>query len=152
MELDPDFSAEMKDTFSLFDFDSTGQISTGELGTVLRGLGYNLTEKEIGHFINENDHNSSGKLDFPTFYNIVANNQPMRQAFAEEEVLELFDVFDIYNDGYIQAADLVYLLRELGEPLTMDDVTNLLREITIDGDKRVNIADLVEHMYSTSAP
>lgn len=152
MELDPDFAAEMKDTFSLFDFDSTGQISTGELGTVLRGLGYNLTEKEIGDFINENDHNGSGKLDFPTFYSIVANNQPMRQAFTEDEVLDHFEVYDIYNDGYIQAADLVYLLRELGEPLTVDDVTYLLREITIDGDKRVNIEDLVSHMFETSAP
>ena len=54
--------------------------------------------------------------------------------------------------GYILAEDLVELLREKGEPLTEDDVDNLLCEITIDGDNRVNIEDFVEHMFATSAP
>lgn len=105
----------------------------------------------------------SGRLDFPKFHSIVANNQPMkgpgmgihpdrgqgsvpsslRVVFAlvdtEEEVVDHFGVFDTYKDGHIDAADLVYLLRELGEPLTEGDVNSLLKEITVDGDKRVNI-------------
>jgi Ca2+-binding EF-hand superfamily protein len=42
------------------------------------------------------------------------------------------------------------MYRELGEPLSEEDVDSLLREITIDGDRRVNIRDLVSHMMVTS--
>ena len=63
--------AEWKEMFSLFDFDNTGFIKTDDLGTVLRGLGRNLTEAVIGTFINSYDANGSGKIDFPTFYRSV---------------------------------------------------------------------------------
>jgi len=54
--------------------------------------------------------------------------------------------------GFILAEDLVDLLLTKGEPLTQQDVDNLLCEIEIDGDDKVNIIDFIEHMFSTSAP
>ena len=44
------------------------------------------------------------------------------------------------------------MLRTKGEPLTADDVDNLLCEINIDGDNRIKISEFVEHMFATSAP
>ena len=54
--------------------------------------------------------------------------------------------------GYILAEDLVDFLREKGEPMTEEDVDNLLCEISIDGDNRIRIEDFVQHMFATSAP
>jgi Ca2+-binding EF-hand superfamily protein len=150
--LDEETLAEMKDVFSLFDFEKNGTILAEDLGTALRGLGFNLTEEQIGDYVNENDSNGSGILDFNKFHSIVVNNQPMRGPSSEEEMIKHFDVFDIYRDGKVDAADLVYLLRELGEPLTMEDVNALLQEITIDGDKQVDIRDFVRHIVQTSMP
>lgn len=151
IELDQLVVAEMKDVFSLFDFQNDGTIATEDLGTVLRGLGKNLTEEEVGDFINENDHNGSGKLDFPCFYSIVAENQPMREASTVEEVDKFFEPFDIYGNGHIMVEDFVKLLREMGEPLTEDDVHHLLRETEIDGDNRIDFRAFSRHMFETSA-
>jgi len=150
--LDPHVVSDMKDVFSLFDFKSDGTCATEDLGTVLRGLGYNLTEEQISDFINENDHDGSGKLDFATFYSIVAQNQPMRPASTLEEVEGFFEPFDLYHDGKIRAEDFVNLLQEMGEPLTAEDIHHLLREISIDGDNHVDFRAFARHMFETSAP
>ena len=47
--------AEFKETFSLFDKDGDGTITTKELGTVMRSLGQNPTEAELQDMINEVD-------------------------------------------------------------------------------------------------
>lgn len=45
--------SEFKEAFSLFDKDGDGTITTKELGTVMRSLGQNPTEAELGDMINE---------------------------------------------------------------------------------------------------
>jgi len=54
--------------------------------------------------------------------------------------------------GHIDAAEFVHMLRNMGEPLTEEDVHNLMQEIQFDGDKKINVAELVRHFFETSAP
>ena len=49
------FFVEFKEAFQLFDKDGDGTISTKELGTVMRSLGQNPTEKELQDMVNEVD-------------------------------------------------------------------------------------------------
>lgn len=42
---------EMREAFDIFDKDKNGKISTKELGTVMRSLGQNPTQKEIDDMI-----------------------------------------------------------------------------------------------------
>ncbi len=144
--------SEWKEMFSLFDHDNTGFLLTDDLGTVLRGLGRNLTEERVALLINAYDATGAGKLDFQTFYTLMVENAPMPGPCHEAQVLRDFRVFDVYRDGLLPVVDLVHLLRNLGEPLTRDDVDHLLQEIYIDGDNKINITDLVQHMFRTSAP
>ena len=44
---------------------SIGQITTKELGTVMRSLGQNPSESELQDMINEVDADSNGTIDFP---------------------------------------------------------------------------------------
>jgi hypothetical protein len=94
----------------------------------------------------------AGKIDFPTFYRLMTEESPMPGPCHEAQVLLDFHVFDMHRDGFIPVVDLVHLLRNLGEPLTRDDVDCLLAELYIDGDNKINIKDLVRHMFTTSAP
>ena len=54
---------ELKESFSLFDNDSDGAITTKELLPVLRSLGLNPTEAEMQDLINEVDTDGSFYAD-----------------------------------------------------------------------------------------
>ena len=47
--------AELKEAFSLIDKDGDGNISTKELGTIMRSLGQDPTESELQDMIKEVD-------------------------------------------------------------------------------------------------
>lgn len=49
----------------LMSYSPAGQISTKELGTVLRSLGYNPSEPELQDMVNEVDADNNGTIDFP---------------------------------------------------------------------------------------
>lgn len=56
-----------------------GQITTKELGTVMRSLGQNPSESELQDMINEVDADNNGTIDFPgmattTGYSHAANS------------------------------------------------------------------------------
>lgn len=44
---------------------ATGEITTKELGTVMRSLGQNPSESELQDMINEVDSDNNGTIDFP---------------------------------------------------------------------------------------
>lgn len=44
------------------------------------------------------------------------------------------------------------MLHKMGEPLPLEDINNLLTEISIDGDQMIDIRGFVQHMLDTSAP
>ena len=47
-------------------------------------------------------------------------------------------MFDKDNDGYISALELSYVMTNLGEKLTDDEVIDMIREADLDGDGKVN--------------
>jgi Ca2+-binding EF-hand superfamily protein len=51
----------------------TGQITTKELGTVMRSLGQNPSESELQDMINEVDADNNGTIDFPGRLNKFRN-------------------------------------------------------------------------------
>ena len=46
----------------------TGEITTKELGTVMRSLGQNPSESELQDMINEVDADNNGTIDFPGMF------------------------------------------------------------------------------------
>lgn len=54
-----------------------GQITTKELGTVMRSLGQNPSESELQDMINEVDADNNGTIDFPGTSRIDNNVMPL---------------------------------------------------------------------------
>ena len=54
----------------------TGQITTKELGTVMRSLGQNPSESELQDMINEVDADNNGTIDFPGGHQIPPGRVP----------------------------------------------------------------------------
>jgi calcium-binding protein CML len=145
--VDEKFLERAKEVFHLFDYERKGSIATEDLGTV---LGKNLREEAVNSLSNLYDNDGEGRLDYAEFVRVITNNQPMRAPFTETEVLEFFKVFDRNKSGFILAQDFVQVMLHMGEPLSIDDVNNMLSELSIDGDERINIQDFVSHMFFTS--
>uniref|UniRef100_A0A3Q3IY36 Troponin C, skeletal muscle n=1 Tax=Monopterus albus TaxID=43700 RepID=A0A3Q3IY36_MONAL len=124
--------AEFKAAFDMFDTDGGGDISTKELGTVMRMLGQNPTRQELDEIIEEVDEDGSGTIDFEEFLVMMVRLLKEDQAGkSEEELAECFRVFDKNGDGYIDREEFSLIIRSSGEHVTDDEIDELLK----DGDK-----------------
>lgn len=83
---------EFKEVFGLFDKDGGGTISSTELGTVMRTLGQNPSQKEIEAMIKEIDQDGNGEIDFDEFCKLMVKQMEANE--PAEELVEVFRIFD----------------------------------------------------------
>uniref|UniRef100_A0A8D1TBM2 EF-hand calcium-binding domain-containing protein 11 n=1 Tax=Sus scrofa TaxID=9823 RepID=A0A8D1TBM2_PIG len=62
----------------------------------------------------------------------------MKDTDREEEIREAFHVFDKDGNDYISSAELRHVITIPGEKLTDEEVDEMIRETSIDGDDQVN--------------
>jgi calmodulin len=146
VELSEGQIAEFKEAFSLFDKDGDGQITTKELGTVMRSLHQNPTEAELREMISEVDKEGSNAIDFPEFVNLMARK--MKDTDSEDEIKEAFKVFDKDGNGFISATELRHVMTNLGEKLTDEEVDEMIREADEDQDGQINYEEFVKMMMA----
>jgi calmodulin len=89
-------------------------ITTLELGTVMRSLGYNLSEMELDDMIREVDADGSGTIDFPEFLQMMVQSKGSGDGTEYDDLLQTFKLFDKNGDGYINAAELREIMMSLG--------------------------------------
>ncbi|PSN51339.1 hypothetical protein C0J52_07930 [Blattella germanica] len=118
---------EFREAFRLFDKDGDGSITQEELGRVMRSLG-------------------DGNVSFEEFVEIVSNMGAATDRTADQEEKELrdaFRVFDKHNRGYISASDLRAVLQCLGEDLSEEEIEDMIKEVDVDGDGRIDFYEFV---------
>ncbi|KAL4237703.1 hypothetical protein ACF0H5_002418 [Mactra antiquata] len=149
-QLTEDKLREYQEAFNLYDKDNDGIIATQKLGRVLRAMGLNPTEIEIQEMIDEVDSEGTGCLDFESFLNIVASRK-FDDEDHEDALKEAFRMFDRDGNGYIDAEELRICMINLGEKLTLEEVEEMIREVDIDFDGRMNYEEFVRLMCSKYA-
>ncbi|KAH0760326.1 hypothetical protein KY290_016399 [Solanum tuberosum] len=125
---------QFKEAINLFDKDVHGCITIEELAAVIRSLDENPTEEELCHMISEvdADHHDNGTMEFTEFLNLITKK--MKETDLEEELKEVFKVFDKDQNGFISATDLRHVMINLGEKLTEEEAEQMIREADLDGD------------------
>lgn len=76
--------------------------------------------------INEVDAEGKGTIDFPELLTLIARK--IKDINNDEELLENFKVFDRDGNGLISAAELKYVMTNLYEKLTDEEVDEMIRE------------------------
>lgn len=146
---------EMREAFRLFDKDGDGSISTDELGTVMRNLGQFPSSDELSTMIKEIDIDGDGTFSFEEFVQVMANIGGISEQSVEDEEEELrqaFRVFDKSGCGYITASDLRAVLQCIGEDLTEDEIDEMIAEVDIDGDGRIDFDEFIACMREDVSP
>lgn len=148
---------EYKEAFALFDKRGTGQVPRESLGELLRSLGQNPTQAEVGQLeqsigasceYDQGHHNrwnaktsqSATTSSWVSSTDQTAGSQreqrvssDTRNCFRDElirttdEFIKGFQVFDKAGNGFIGAGELRYVLTQLGEKMTDEEVDELLK-------------------------
>ncbi|KAF5381607.1 hypothetical protein D9615_005507 [Tricholomella constricta] len=149
-------NAEYKEAFALFDKRGTGAVPRETLGDLLRALGQNPTQAEVGEIIAA----APRDVDYNTFLKILNRPDGFKPAgtpgkptcliwdiaqrivtdsllrvcilfLRAEEFIRGFQVFDKEGNGFIGAGELRYVLTQLGEKMTDEEVDELLKGVQI---------------------
>ncbi|CAE7602131.1 unnamed protein product [Symbiodinium microadriaticum] len=132
---------EYKEAFSLFDKEGTGEISTTQLGTVMRSVGQNPSDKDLEDMVSEVDADGNGTIDFPEFLTMMT--MANKKSDSDAELVAAYEVFDKDSCGYISAQALKEILASVGEHPTDQFINDMLTAADSDRDGKVNYSDFV---------
>jgi calmodulin len=147
LNLTPEQIAEFREAFNIFDKDGDGRITAKELGTVMRSLGQNPSEAELQDMVNQVDLDGNGTIEFDEFLYMMSRQ--MRDGDTEEDIKAAFRVFDKDGDGKITTAELTHIMNNLGEPLTQEEVDEMIAQADTNKDGIIDYAEFVHLMLSS---
>jgi len=130
---------EYKDAFYLFDRDNNGYITTKELGSVMRTLGFNPNEENLQQMIFTVDYDGDGMLNFEEYIHLMEQQKTPEE--TEDNIVQAFRVFDCDNKGYIESADLRELLENMDWKISDDEVKDLINRTNLREDRRISLEE-----------
>ena len=125
--LTEDIKYEINECFDIFDKDKDNQISYVELGTLLRWLKFNPTEKEMKEFAQEFDSNSSNLVNRKTVMKLV--DRKLQDTDTIDELVAAMKLFDNDKDGKLLVPELRWAMTKLGDPMDEGMVDEMIKEI-----------------------
>ncbi|KAI1911700.1 myosin II light chain [Ophidiomyces ophidiicola] len=137
-DADPQASTNYKEAFSLFDKRGTGRVTLESLGDLLRACGQNPTLAEIRDL----EKGIGGDFDFDAFQKVLNRPGGFRDPGEPEEYCRGFQVFDKDMTGFIGVGQLRYILTNLGEKMTDEEVDELLKAVDTSSGE-INYTELV---------
>ncbi|CAO2652860.1 Nn.00g022710.m01.CDS01 [Neocucurbitaria sp. VM-36] len=120
-------STNYREAFQLFDKRGNGRVDRSALGDLLRACGQNPTLAEIGDL----ERGVGTDFDFETFSKILNRPGGFREPFDIEEYIRGFQVFDKDRSGFVGKGQIKYILTNLGEKMSEEEVDELFKS-TID--------------------
>ncbi|KAL1592258.1 myosin II light chain [Paraconiothyrium brasiliense] len=132
-------STNYREAFQLFDKRGNGRVDRAALGDLLRACGQNPTLAEI------TDLERGGEtVDFETFSKILNRPGGFREPFDIEEYIRGFQVFDKDRSGFVGKGQIKYILTNLGEKMSEEEVEELFKSTIDTGNNEVDYREFVK--------
>ena len=126
--------AEYKEAFDMFDKNKKGTISDTDITKIMKNFGYPMKKSEAQKLVAEIDNNGDGELDFEEFVTLMQKSIQYIDETDEDLVLRAFKSFDKDHDGKITNYEFRYILSQLGDMFTDEEVDTLFKECDLDND------------------
>ncbi|KAI7747542.1 hypothetical protein M8C21_016744, partial [Ambrosia artemisiifolia] len=151
VKLDDEQLTELREIFRSFDRNNDGSLTQLELGSLLRSLGLTPSPDQLDALIQKADTNSNGFVEFSEFVALVAPELlPAKSPYTDDQLKQLFKMFDRDGNGFITAAELAHSMAKLGHALTAEELTGMIKEADTDGDGRINFQDYFDGLLEDS--
>ncbi|CAI9274786.1 unnamed protein product [Lactuca saligna] len=151
VKLDDEQLGELREIFRSFDRNNDGSLTQLELGSLLRSLGLTPSPDQLDALIQKADTNSNGLVEFSEFVALVAPELlPAKSPYTDDQMKQLFKMFDRDGNGYITAAELAHSMAKLGHALTAEELTGMIKEADTDGDGRINFQEFSRAITSAA--
>ena len=85
-----------------------------------------------------NKQKENGYVDYDEFIQMMTQTQ-IKPLSAEDELKKTFDIFDIDGNGFISADEIKKTMENIGEPLTDDEVRDMIKAADRNGDGKIDI-------------
>lgn len=140
---------EMKDVFDLFDVDGSHRINARDLRTCIQAL--NLRRNQAVHrILTDLERRGTQTVDFGVFLDLMTARVGERD--SRDDVSKVFRLFDDDRTGAITAKNLQNVARELGEPISQEELAEMINRADSDGDGRVSMDDFYNLMTRRTFP
>jgi len=133
---------EFREAFSLFDKIGDGKVDCSEIGDILRALGLNPTEADVGKVLAEIDPSGEKRISFEEFAPLYQNHKRKSVLLTCDQFGDIFRIFDRDNNGMVSIAEVRHILTNLGEKLNSKDVDQLVAGLE-DNKGMINYEDFV---------
>ncbi|WOL09530.1 putative calcium-binding protein CML18 [Canna indica] len=151
VKLDDEQLVELREIFRSFDRNNDGSLTQLELGSLLRALGLKPGRDQLEALIQKTDTNSNGLVEFSEFVALVSPDLvTAKSPYTDEQLRQLFELFDRDGNGYITAAELAHSMAKLGHALTASELTGMIKEADHDGDGRISFQEFSQAITSAA--
>ena len=143
LDIPEDKIAEYKEAFDMFDKDGSGTIDVGEIVKIMKNFGYPIKKSEAQRMISEIDDNGDGELDFEEFVTLMEKQTNYVDQTEEELVLTAFKSFDKDHDGKITNHEFKYLLTQMGDKFSDEELNLLFQESDLNINGTLDYQDFI---------
>ena len=134
--------SRIRDVFNQFDLDNDGEITTQELGIVLKGLGQEYTENELKEIVASVDADGTETINLDEFTKLAVYQS--KTLNSVDELAAAFSMFDRDGNGYISSAELKFALKTLGKDVNDQEAQEIIIEADCDGDGQISYEEFAK--------
>ena len=144
-DLPEDLLVQISCAFYLFDADKDGMLKPKDFLKVLSKNQIRLpesTEKKILSTNNDNDNPTD--VSMKDFISLI--NTRMKKVESEEELVEMFKIFDKKGTGKVSSGDIRAVLDDIDEPISQQELEELMLNWDKDKDGFLDFSEFKEMM------
>ena len=140
--LEEDKLKECKLIFDMFDEDKDEQISIDVLGDCLRICGAAPSQQELDKITKKYENSKEQSISFEIFIKLL--ERLLISQDSEEDLINEFTKIDHVGDGTITKSDLINLMSNYENPLSTEEIDEIMQEVSADENGYINIQRLVK--------